>query len=204
MVETHPGSRRRLVKQGLRPLLSDQARVEKLATRKSTSTKSKRAPIEKLKTGKNTPIVGTWNIQTLCVTGKLELLRNETRTFKYDIVSVSEVLWTEKGGTSNRDFIWSGENKTHVRGVVMLLSDRARNSLIGYNPVDSQVITTRFDAAPYKITVIHAYAPTTASLDEDIEAFYSILEDALAKVYKKDIIIITSDWNAKIGSNNTD
>ena len=86
----------------------------------------------------------------------------------------------------------------------MLLSDKARKALIGYNPVSSRVITARFDSAPYKITVIHAYAPTAASSDEVIEAFYSILEDALAKVHKKDIIIITGDWNAKIGSDNTD
>ena len=85
----------------------------------------------------------------------------------------------------------------------MLLSDRARKALIGYNPVSSRVITARFDAAPCKITVIHACASTTASSDEDIETFYSILEDALAKVHKKDIIIITVDWNAKIGSDNT-
>ena len=160
--------------------------------------------IEKLKIAKNTLTVRTWNVQTLWTTGKLELLRNEMKRFRYDIVGISEVRWTGKGETSNRDFIWSGEGKTHVRGVGMLLSDRARKALIGYNPVNSRVITARFDAAPYKITVIHAYAPTMASSDEDIEAFYSILEDALAKVHKKDIIIITGDWNAKIGSDNTD
>ena len=113
--------------------------------------------------------------------------------FRYDIVGISEVRWAGKGESSNRDFIWSGEDKTQIRIVGTLLSDRARKALIGYNPVSSRVITTRFDAAPYKITVIHAYAPTMASSDEDIEAFYSILEDALAKVYKKDIIIITGD-----------
>ena len=85
----------------------------------------------------------------------------------------------------------------------MLLSDGARKAPIGYNPANSRVITARFDAAPHKITAIHAYAPTTASSDEDIEAFYSVLEDALTVVHKKDIIIITGDWNAKIGSDNT-
>ena len=185
---------------GSRPLLGDQGRIEKLATGKSTSTKA----AEKLKIAKNALTVGTWNVQTLWATGKLELLRNEMKRFRYDIVGISEVRWTGKGETSNRDFIWSGEDKTHVRGVGMLLSDKARKALIGYNPVSSRVITARFDSAPYKITVIHAYAPTAASSDEDIEAFYSILEDALAKVHKKDIIIITGDWNAKIGSDNTD
>ena len=128
--------------------------------------KVKRAATEKLKITKNTLTVGTWNVQTLWATGKLELLRNEIKRFRYDIVGISEVRWTGKGETSNRDFIWSGEDKTHVRGIGMLLSDRARKALIGYNPVSSRVITARFDAAPCKITVIHAYTPTTASSDE--------------------------------------
>ena len=126
------------------------------------------------------------------------------KKFRYDIVGISEVLCTGKGESPSRGFIWPGEDETQVRGVGMLLSDRARKALIAYNPVNSRVITARFDAAPYKITVIHAYAPTTASSDEDIEAFYSILEDALAMVHKKDILVITGDWNAKIGSGDTD
>ena len=191
---------RRSVKQSPRPLLGDQDRDEKLATGKLTSTKA----TENLKIAKNTLTVGTWNVQTLWTTGKLELLRNKMKRFRYDIVGISEVRWTGKDETSNRDFIWSGEDKTHVRGVGMLLSERARKALVGYNPVNSRVITARFDAAPYEITVIHAYAPSMSSSDEDIEAFYSILEDALAKVHKKDILIITDDWNAKIGSDNTD
>ena len=185
---------------GSRPLLGNQGRIEKLATGKSTSMKT----TEKLKVAKNTLTVGTWNVQTLWTTGKLELLRNEMKRCRYDIVGISEVRWTGKGETSNRDFIWSGEDEAHVRGVGLLLSDRTRKALVGYNPVNSRVITARFDAAPYKITVIHAYAPTMSSSDEDIVAFYSTLEDALAKVHKEGIIIITGDWNAKIGSDNTD
>jgi hypothetical protein len=37
-----------------------------------------------------------------------------------------------------------------------------------------------------------------------IEAFYNILEDTLDKIHKKDVLIITGDWNAKVGSENTD
>ena len=92
---------RRRIKQGLSPLLGDQGRGEKLATEKLTSTKA----TEKLKIAKNTLTVGTWNVQTLCTTGKLELLRNEMKRFRYNIVGISEVRWTGKGKTSNRDFI---------------------------------------------------------------------------------------------------
>ena len=65
------------------------------------------------------------------------------------------------------------------------------------------VIAARFDAEPHKITVIHADVSATTSSDKDIEAFYSILKDALGTAHKKDIIII-GNWNAKIGINNTD
>ena len=86
----------------------------------------------------------------------------------------------------------------------MLLSDRARRALIRYNPVSPRVITTRFNAVSFKITVIQARTPTAASSKENIEAFYSILEVALANVHKKDIIIVTGDRNAKINGNNMD
>ena len=93
------------------------------------------------------------------------------KRFRYDIAGISVVRWTRKGETLSRDFIWSGEDKTYVRGVGMLVSDRARKALIGYNPVSPRVITARFDATPYKITVIHAYALTTAYTDTEIQAF---------------------------------
>ena len=72
---------------GSRPLLGNQGRIEKLATGKSTSMKA----TEKLKIAKNTLTVGTWNVQTLWTTGKLQLLRNEMKRFRYDIVGISEV-----------------------------------------------------------------------------------------------------------------
>ena len=124
--------------------------------------------------------------------------------FRYDIVDISEVRWTGKGETSNGDFIWSGEDNTHVRGVGLLLNTKARKALIGYNPISSRIIPARFNAASFKITVVHAYAPTSACSDEETEAFYDILEDALATVHKKDMLIITGDWNAKVGSDNAD
>ena len=97
---------RRPGEQGPRPLPSDQGRVEKLATGKNSYTTKN---TQKLKLVKNTLTVGTWNVQTLWTAGKLELLRNEMKRFRYDIIGISEVRWTGKGETPNGDFIWSGE-----------------------------------------------------------------------------------------------
>ena len=96
------------------------------------------------------------------------------------------------------------EKRTHTRGVGLLLGTQARKALIGYNPISSRIITARFDAAPFKLTVVHVYAPTSLSSEEDIEAFYSDIEDTLAKTGKHDVIILTGDWNAKVGDDNTD
>jgi exonuclease III len=124
-------------------------------------------------------------VQTLWATGKLELLRNEMKRFSYDIIGISEVRWTGKGETPAGDFIWSGEEKMHMKGVGFLLSPRAKKALIGYNPINSRIISARFEATPFNITVIHAYAPTSASPEEDIDSFYSDLEDTIAKTGKK-------------------
>ena len=165
---------RRPGKQGPRPLSSDQGRIDKLATGKPFNTKHP-----------------TGNTQRL-------------KRFRYDIIGISEVRCTGKGETSNGDFIWSGEEKLHMRGVGFLLGEQAKKALIGYNPISSRVISARFVAMPFDITVIHTYAPTSSSSDEDIESFYSEDEEALTQTDKKDIIILTGHWNAKVGQDNTD
>ncbi len=120
----HPG------KQGPRPLPSDQGRVEKLATGKHLKMKHTTGNTQRLKLFKNTLTVGTWNVQTLWAAGKLELLRNEMKHFRYDIIGISEVRWIGKGETSAVDFIWSGEEKIHMKGVGFLLSTQAKKALI--------------------------------------------------------------------------
>jgi exonuclease III len=143
-------------------------------------------------------------VYTLWTAGKLELLRNEMKRFKYDVIGIFEGRWTGKGETPNGDFIWSEEETSHMRGVGLLLRAQTKKVLIVYNPINSRIISARFDRVRFKISVIHVYTPTSSSSEEDIEAFYNHIEDALAKTDKKDIIILTRDWNAKIGNDNTD
>ena len=71
-----------------------------------------------------------------------------------------------------------------MRGAGFLLGEQTEKALIGYNPISSRLIS--------------------AASDENIESFYSDVEDALTQTDKKDIIILTGDWNAKVGQDNTD
>ena len=48
--------------------------------------------------------------------------------------------------------------------------------------------------------VIHVYAPTSNTEEAEVERFYEDLQDILEPTPKKDVIFITGDWNAKVGS----
>ena len=62
------------------------------------------------------------------------------------------------------------------------------------------MISVRFQGKPFNITVIQ-YAPTSNA--EEVEQFYEDLQDLLELTPKKDVLFITGDWNAKVGSQET-
>ena len=44
------------------------------------------------------------------------------------------------------------------------------------------------------------YVPTSNAEEAEVERFYEDLQDFLELTYKKDVLFITGDWNAKVGS----
>ena len=59
----------------------------------------------------------------------------------------------------------------------------------------------RFQGKPFNTRVIQVYAPTTnAEEAKSDHQFYEDLQDLLEQVPKKDVLFITGDWNAKVGS----
>jgi hypothetical protein len=66
----------------------------------------------------------------------------------------------------------------------MLMNMKARKALLGYNPINSRIIMARFQATPFDVTIIHAYAPISKSSEDEIETFYGCLERAIASTPK--------------------
>ena len=58
-------------------------------------------------------------------------------------------------------------------------------------------------AAPFSITVIQVYAPTSNAEEAEVEQFYEDLNDLLELTPPKDILFFIEDWNAKVGSQET-
>ena len=54
-----------------------------------------------------------------------------------------------------------------------------------------------FQSKPFNITVVQA---TTNAEEAEVERFYENLQDLLELTPKKDVLFITGDWNAKVGS----
>ena len=65
------------------------------------------------------------------------------------------------------------------------------------------MISVRFQSKPFNITVIQVYAPTSNAEEAEVERFYEDLQDLLELTPPKDVLFITGDWNAKVGSQET-
>ncbi|XP_072033407.1 craniofacial development protein 2-like [Amphiura filiformis] len=94
---------------------------------------------------------------------------------------------------------YSGELDKHANGVGFLVNTSIKNAVLGCCPVSSRIITIQLQAAPFNITIIQVYVPTSDYDDEHVETFYTQLQEVIDKVKKKDILIIQGNWNAKVG-----
>ena len=65
------------------------------------------------------------------------------------------------------------------------------------------MISVHFQGKPFSITVIQVYAPTSNAEEAEVEWFYEDLQDLLELPPQKDVLFITGDWNAKLGSKET-
>ena len=62
------------------------------------------------------------------------------------------------------------------------------------------MISVRFQGKPFNITVIQVYVPTRNAEEAEVEWFYEDLQDLLELTFKKDVLFIIGDWNAKVRS----
>ena len=65
------------------------------------------------------------------------------------------------------------------------------------------MISVRLQGKPFNITIIQVYAPTSNTEEAEVEWFYEDLQDFLELTAKKDVLFITGDVNAKVGSQET-
>ena len=80
---------------------------------------------------------------------------------------------------------------------------RVQNAVLECSLKNDRMISVRFQGKPLNITVIQVYAPTSKAEEAEVEQFYEDLQDLYELTPKKDVLFITGDWNAKLGSQET-
>ena len=65
------------------------------------------------------------------------------------------------------------------------------------------MISVHFQGKSFSIMVIQVYAPTSNAEEAEVEGFYEDLQDLLEVTPQNDVLFITGDWNAKVGSQKT-
>ena len=113
-----------------------------------------------------------------------------------------EMRWKNFGEMSTDDghkVYFSGEEDRHVYGVGFLVHKDVVDAVLGCRPVPSRLISVRVRAAPFNITIIQVYAPTSGHDDSEVDHFYQQLQETIDQTSKKDILVVQRVWNAKVG-----
>ena len=138
--------------------------------------------------GRKNITIGTWNVRTLRPEGKVEELIQEMDRYRWNILGLCEMRWKDSGETTTDEghkLYYSGDERNHIHGVGFLVHKDTVDTVMGCYPISSMLMTIRLRAAPFNITVIQVYAPTTDYEEEQVEDFYNKLQNTIDKVPKK-------------------
>ena len=157
-------------------------------------------------TPKESMYIGCWNIRTMYTAGKTAQVDMEMERYKIDILGLSEVRWPSSGRTrlqSGKVVLHSGRaDGSHLEGVALMLSAKATNALIKWEPINERIILARFFSKYIKTTVILVYAPTNEASEETKTVYMEQLQAVIETVPKHDMLLVIGDFNAKVGADN--
>ena len=119
-----------------------------------------------------------------------------------DILEISKPKWTGMGEFNSDDYYiyYCGQESLRRNGVAIIVNKRVWNAVLGCNRKNNRIVSVHLQGKPFNITVIQLYAPTSDAEEAEVEWFYEDLQDLLEITPKKDVLFITGDWNAKVGS----
>ena len=140
-------------------------------------------------------------MRTLLQLGTLDFLTREMDRCHVNILGIAELRWSGKGhfSTDDHTIYYSDNEKGGSKSVAFITSSFISMHVLGYNPVSDRIISIRIQAHPINLSIIQFYAPASTASDDDLEYFYNQLQDTLDGIPKRDIIMITGDFNAKVG-----
>ena len=136
--------------------------------------------------------------------GKLEVVKQEMERLNIDILAISELKWTGMGEFNSDDhyIYYCGQESLRRNRVAIIVNKRIQNAVFGYSLKNDRMVSVYLQGKPFNVTLIQVYA-LTSNAEAEVEQFYEDLQDLLQLTAQKDVLFITRDWNAKVGSQET-
>lgn len=178
-----------------RAVVNDQALHGKWAT--------DRADTDQLRNGRT---IGTWNVRGLLQPGKLHIIERELMRLNINICGLSETHWKSRGHftTENHMVYIAGAENTGRNGVAFLVNRKLSQYVESYRSINERLMTLTLNTKPYKLHLIQVYMSTTDGNDQEIEDLYNIVENTMAFLKPKGIVIVLRDFNSKVGRTTSD
>ena len=164
----------------------------------------------KILTPRSATLFGAWNVRTMYTAGKADNIAREMSRYKLHILGISETRWLEAGQVklnTGELILYSGhqmDGAPHTEGVAIMLSKEAQKALVGWEPLNSRIITAKFLTSKrrIKMNIIQCYAPTSDAEEAVLDEYYEALTAAINKTKKGEVTIMIGDMNAKVGADN--
>ena len=111
--------------------------------------------------------VATWNIRTMFEAGRTHQVAREMRNYSIRVLGLSETRWLQTGQlrvSSGEQLLYSSHTEDgapHTEGVALMLAPEAQLALIGWEPVNSLIITAKFTTKKkdIRLNILQSYAP---------------------------------------------
>ena len=66
--------------------------------------------------------------------------------------------------------------------IAIILTNETANALIGYDPVSDRILKVYIKPKPCNLSIIQYYAPTSTASGEELEEFYSHLQETMDRI----------------------
>jgi hypothetical protein len=144
--------------------------------------------------------IGTWNVRTMNLKGKLENVKEEMKRNNLNVLGVSEVRWIGDGDFVSDQYrvIYAG-GEERQRGVAIILDSEAGQRVFDIKRCGDRIIMIKMHGELANIVLIQVYMPTSEHSDDEVEVMYEKLEELLREQKGSDYVVIMGDWNAMVG-----
>ena len=105
--------------------------------------------------------------------GKLEVVKQEMARVNVNVLGISELKWTGMGDFNSDDhyIYYCGQESLWRNGVAIIVNKRVWNAVLGCNLKNDRMISVRFQAKLFNITVIQVYALTSNAEEAEVDRF---------------------------------